>query len=103
MKKFVYDKFSVTLADFNNRYICEHIVSINEYDHEIEIDMEVPVEDVNRGWIGDLYLHMKGFALDNVNTGITSVNCLKEVLCARVKVTADIDSTVIWTYVFLKD
>ncbi|MGN0246941.1 MAG: hypothetical protein ACI4DK_13385 [Lachnospiraceae bacterium] len=103
MSKYIYDKFSITLSDNDNQYICNTITNITEYDHEIEFETVVPIDGIKRGWVGDFYYHMKGFAIDNENVGVSSVSCLKEVLCARVTVSADAGAPVVWKYAFLKD
>ena len=104
MIKCIYDKFKITLNDASKRYFCEHVSSIDEYDHEIIFETTVPIDEIKRGWIGDLYYHIGGFPLDtNNNTKVTSVTCVKEVLLARVTITACQDEAVMWKYTFLKD
>lgn len=103
MSKCIYDKFSVTLSYDDNQYTCNTITNITEYDHEIEFETVVPIEEVKRGWVGDLYYHLSGFDINNNDVGVTSVSCLKEVLCARVTVFAEPGAAVVWKYNFLKD
>ena len=105
MVKCVYDEFNITLNDSNNRYSCEHVVSIDEYDHEIVFETAVPIDGIKRGWVGDLYYHIGGFPITDFNNKVkvTSVTGFKEVLCARITITASTDEAVIWKYTFLKD
>lgn len=103
MSRCIYDKFSIILSDDAFRYICDTVRNITEYDHEIEFETIAPIEGLKRGWVGDLYYHIKGFNIDNDNVGVTSVTCLKEVLCARVTISAEAGEAVIWKYNFLKD
>lgn len=102
---FVYDKYNITLNDNNNRYSCEQVISIDEYDHEITFDTYVPIDGIKRGWIGDLYYHIGGFPItdDKSNVKVTSVTGFKEVLLARITITACPDEAVVWKYTFLKD
>ena len=104
MVKFIYNKFKISLNDTEKRYFCDHVISIDEYDHEIVFETCVPIDGIKRGWIGDLYYHISGFPIDDTNnSNITSVTSFKEVLCAKVTITACQDEAVVWKYTFLKD
>ena len=78
------------------------INSIEEYDHEIVLETQIIIDDMDRGWIGDLYYSGVGLALDNTDN-ITTEVCLKDVLCARITISYQRGSAVTWRYTFLKD
>lgn len=103
MSRCVYDKASITLVDDTYSYICDTIQSITEYDHEIEFETVIPIDGVKRGWVGSLYYHMRGVHIEDENVKATSVTCLNDVLCTRVKVFVEEGSPVVWTYCFSKD
>lgn len=103
MGRCVYNKASITLVDGTCSYICDTVQSITEYDHEIEFETVIPIDGVKRGWVGDLYYHMRGVHIEDANVEATFVTYLNDVLCTRVKVCADAESPAIWTYCFLKD
>ena len=85
-----------------NQAISE--INIDEYDSEIVFETYIPIDGIKRGWVGDLYYHIGGYPFDCTNnTKVTSVTGLKEVLLARVTITARPDEAVIWKYTFLKD
>lgn len=103
MSRCIYNTFDITLSDNIFRYVCNTVKNITEYDHEIEFETTIPIEGIKRGWVGDFYYHMKGFNINNDNAKVTSVACLKEVLCTRVTIFAEDGEAVIWKYNFLKD
>ena len=103
MSRYIYDKFSITLVNDIFCHICDTVDNINEYDYEIEFETVIPIDGIKRGWVGDLYYHIKGLDIDDESIEVSSVTCLKEVLCTRVKVYAEAEAPVVWTYCFLKD
>lgn len=100
----MYNRYNITLNDSERRYQCDHVISIDEYDNEIVFETYIPIDGIKRGWVGDLYYHIKGYPIDyNSNVRATSVTGLKEVLCTRITITACPDEAVVWKYTFLKD
>ena len=102
MSRCVYDKASITLVDDTYSYICDTIQSITEYDHEIEFETVIPIDGVKRGWVGSLYYHMRGVHIEDDNVKATSVTCLNDVLCTKVKVFVEAGSPAVWTYCFFE-
>lgn len=100
----IYNRFSISLNDNNKRYFCNHVINIDEYDSEITFETYVPIDGIKRGWVGDLHYHIGGYPFDSKNKSeVTSVTSLKDVLCARITITADQGEAVVWKYTFLKD
>ena len=100
--KHIYERYKITLTDMNETYLCEHITSIDEYDHDIVVQTIVPIEEIKRGWIGNLTCHLSGCSIENPDNKVNSHVSFKDVLCAKITITAD-DRIVTWKYTFLKD
>jgi len=89
---------SNTSIDFN------FIISFNESDLEIEIETYLPVDNLQRGWVGDIFYE--------ASSGINIETCekvngtyqkrIKDVLLARVNSYKDGQECITFTYTFLK-
>lgn len=106
MNEYVYDKINfVTVKNNENgtKYDFNCVTGFEEYDHEIVIESSVQIDNLVRGYIGDLFYHTKGFALQDQHKQVTTVTCFKEVLLARITVSAQAGYPIVWKYNFLKD
>lgn len=101
----VFDKLSVTLRDENGTYIFDKLRSFEEYDDTIEFTTEVPhiAHGIERGWVGDLTCNLNGSPIEDWDKKATAVKMVKDVLCVRINICMEIDSIIIWRYIFLKD
>lgn len=106
MNEYVYDKINfVTVQNNENgtKYDFNGVIGFEEYDHEIVVESSVQIDNLVRGYIGDLFYHARGFTLQDQNKQVTTVTCFKEVLLARITVSAQAGYSVVWKYNFLKD
>ena len=106
MNEYVYNKISYALIknDNNNtKYDFDYIISFEEYDHEIVIESSVQIDCLVRGYVGDLFYHANGCDFNDHKKKVTTVTCFKEVLLARITISAQPGSAIVWKYTFLKD
>ena len=94
----------IILTNSNTDIAFKRIISFNESDLDIEIETYLPANDLQRGWVGDIYYEV--ICGINVETceNVNSVykKAIKDVLLARVNSRKDNDDCVIFTYTFLK-
>lgn len=104
MNEYVYEKMDfVTVKNNNNEYTFKHVLGFEEYDHEIVVETEFQIDGLIRGFIGDLFYHTKGSCLQDMNKEVTTVSCFREVLLARITISAQPGHPIVWKYNFLKD
>lgn len=104
MNEYIYEKMnSVTIKNNDHEYYFKCIVGFEEYDHEIVIESGVQIDGLNRGFIGDLFYHTNGFSMQDNKKEVTTVTCFKEVLLARITLSAQPGHAIVWKYNFLKD
>ena len=102
--EYIYEKMNtVTLKNNDSNYEFRYISGFEEYDHEIVVESSIQIDGLNRGYIGDLFYHTKGYSVQDEKKEVTTVTCFKEVLLARITVSAQPGYTVVWKYNFLKD
>ena len=93
----------ITLNNEDGRIECNHVVSFNEYDDDITLETDVPIEDIKRGWVGDMFCHLRGFNICNQESKVTTCKSIHNVLFSKFTVSCEPNSPVRWTYTFLKD
>ena len=104
MDEYVYERMnSVTVKNNNNEYIFNCVYDLEEYDHEIVVESSAQIDGLTRGFVGDLFYRTKGVSLKDEKKEVTTVTCFKEVLLARITVSAQPGYAVVWKYNFLKD
>jgi hypothetical protein len=89
-------------------YVMRYIISVNEYDSEVEVRSATKIEGFERGWVGDLKFKTDGVLdiglegykkIENPNP----VHCIKDVVLKQIKINNDgKDYGTDFTYVFLK-
>ena len=106
MNKYVYDRIhhvSIQNNDNDTKYDFNCVTCVEEYDHEIVVESTVQIDGLVRGYIGDLFYHARGFGFHDQSKQVTTVTCFKEVLLARITVSAQAGQGIVWKYNFLKD
>lgn len=104
MTNYAYDKIKlVAVQNDNNRYEFKSVIRLDEYDHEIVVTSQLQLDGLHRGFIGDLSYHLRGFCIEDEKKEVPSVTGYREVLLARITVSAYPGSPVEWKYTFLKD
>ena len=104
MTNYAYDKIKLVAVQNNdNKYEFKSVTGLDEYDHEIVVTSQLQLDGLNRGFIGDLFYHLRGFSIEDEKKEVTTVTGYKDVLLARITVSAYPDSVVEWKYTFLKD
>ncbi len=82
----------------------KRIISFHESDFEVEIETYLPANELQRGWVGDMYYEticgINVETCDNVNSVYKKT--IKDVLLARVNSHEDGNDCVTFTYTFLK-
>jgi hypothetical protein len=94
---------AVTVKNNNNEYSFNCITGFEEYDHEIVVETDVQIDGLVRGFVGDLFYRTKGTSIKDAKKEVTTVSCFKEVLLARITVSAQPGYAIVWKYNFLKD
>lgn len=104
MNEYIYEKMnSVTVKNNDKEYIFNYISDFEEYDHEIVIESGIQIDGLIRGFVGDLFYRAKGYSVVNDNKEVTTATCFKEVLLARITISAQPGHAIVWRYTFLKD
>jgi hypothetical protein len=93
----------IALNNEDGRIECKHVVSFNEYDDDITFDTDVPIEDIQRGWVGDMFCHLNGCNMINQRHKATYSKSIQNVLLSKITVSCEPNSVVRWRYTFLKD
>lgn len=79
-----------------------YMAEISDNDDSLTISTAVVMDDIDRGWIGDITFNLSGFDLsDNEHTAFRKVKFM-DVLCIRRTFNKHHDETAIWEYTFLK-
>jgi len=104
MMNYAYDKIKLVAVQNNdNRYEFKSVTALDEYDHEIVVTSSLQLDGLKRGFIGDLFYHLRGFSIEDEKKEVSSVTGYREVLLARITVSAAPGYAVEWKYTFLKD
>ena len=93
---------SVTLYNEDGKCTFDHITDFAEYDDDIVIESATKIVGLERGWVGDLFYHAKGFMVTDDTKNVNSTACITDVLLARITASAQPGSPVVWRYTFLK-
>lgn len=93
----------IALNNDNGRIECKHVVSFNEYDDDVTLETDVPIEDIKRGWVGDMFCHFRGCKLFDQRHKATCSKSILNVLLSKITVSCEPGSVVCWRYTFLKD
>ena len=95
---------SVIFSNSNTSVALNYVNHFHESDLEIEIETYFPADELQRGWVGDMYYEathgMNVTTTKDVNT--VYKKCIKDVLLARVNSYKDGPECVMFTYTFLK-
>ena len=104
MSQNVYDVISyIALNNEDGRIECRHVIDFDEICDEITFTTEVPLEDLQRGWVGDMFVHMRGLRLIDMSDNVMTTKSINNVLLSKLTVSCEPGSVVRWRYTFLKD
>jgi hypothetical protein len=94
----------IILTNLNTSVDLNHVISFHESDLEIEIETYLPSDNIQRGWVGDMYYEInRGLNIETCEKANNVYKkCVKDVLLARVNSYKDGPECVIFTYTFLK-
>lgn len=103
--KIIYERFGdIVFCNSNTSASINYVNSFHEDDLEVMIETYTPIDELKRGWVGDMYYEaVRGINIEtseNVNAKYSK--CIKDVLLARVNTYKDGSECVIFTYTFLK-
>lgn len=93
----------ISLNNEDCRIECKHISSFDEYDDEVVFETDVPIENIKRGWVGDMFCHLSGCKILDMRHKVTSSKCIFNVLLAKITICSAPDTCIRWKYTFLKD
>ena len=93
----------VALSNEDGRIECNYVYDLDETDDKVIFKTAIPAEELKRGWVGDLFCHLKGSKIINVEDGVTCSRSINNVLLSKITVSCAPNSAVCWTYTFLKD
>lgn len=79
------------------------ISSFREVGDEIEIETPVKLDGIGRGWMGDLFVHIRGISIKDVDKRTDEEHIARDVLCIRCHLNSEQGEAATWTYTFLKD
>lgn len=94
----------IIFTNSNTSIAFKHVISFNESDLDMEIETYLPANELQRGWVGDVYYEViRGTNVETCeNVNFVYKKSIKDVLLARVNSRKDNDDCVIFTYTFLK-
>lgn len=93
----------IALHNEDGRIVCKHIVDFDESDDDIIFVTEVPMENIQRGWVGDMFVHLNGVRLLDMRHDVTATKSINNVLLSKITVSCAPGEVVRWKYTFLKD
>ena len=93
---------------FNNHKVSfdhKDVISFEENDNQIIIETTVVIENLERGWVGDIVLHLSGADIDyqTEQIEIDEDFLIKDVICIRRELSWKSKETASWRYTFLKN
>ena len=104
MDENIYDRISyIALNNEDGRIECKYVVSFDEYDDDITFETDVPIENIQRGWVGDMFVHLVGVKFSDMNKNVTTTKSINNVLLSKITVSCAPNEVVHWRYTFLKD
>ena len=94
----------IIFTNSNTDIAFKYVISFNESDFEVEIETYLPANELQRGWVGNMYYEAtRGINVETCeNVDFVYKKTIKDVLLARVNSRKDSDDCVIFTYTFLK-
>lgn len=111
MSNFVYkDMFTVSCKRNSHIYPCGYempnVISVNEYDNEVEVCSATKIKGFERGWVGDLKFIAEEIDICDCEKREKEAiaHYIKDVVLKQIKINNDDNnnSFVNFTYVFLK-
>lgn len=76
-----------------------------DYEDTFVIETRIAIDDMRRGWIGDVQIVLSGRSLDdtgNWNDKVNDVVIHRDVLCYRRIMEFDSEHVAVWKYMFMK-
>lgn len=95
---------SITFDDGICKIEFQFVDEVDDYDDYIIVESHVLIDNIDRGWRGDIAFNMVGtdLASKNYDEKIHCHTILKDVLCSARTFKSTYDMGVTWYYKFLK-
>lgn len=98
----VYDKCEITFNNGVNPINFPYCVDLRDYEDTFIIETVVAIDDMKRGWIGDVRIVLRGNKIDDWNKKVVDVVLYKDVLCYRHTIEISDTHPVTYKYMFMK-
>lgn len=101
----VYDKNRIVFSSETRSIDFQFGANILDFEDTFVIETQIAIDDLARGWIGDVRIVFNGRSLDssdNWNEKADDVVLYKDALCYRRTVEYDYPQAATWKYMFMK-
>lgn len=98
----VYDKCEITFNNGVNPINFPYYVDLRDYEDTFIIETVVAIDDMKRGWIGDVRIVLRGNKIEDWNKKAVDVVLYKDVLCYRHTIEISDTHHVTYKYMFMK-
>ena len=105
MLKVLDDPIDIVFVNDSQSINFKHYYEIDELDDSIVINTSVVIDNIDRGWRGDISFFFKGYNLEGKfeRHDAFDSKIIKDVLCRSRTFEKRDGHAIIWTYVFLKN
>lgn len=101
----IYDRNRIIFSTPSEEIEFQFGADIADYEDTFVIETQVAIDEIRRGWVGDVKVMLSGQSLDdtcNWNDKAHDVVTYKNVLCYRRIMDYDSQHVVTWKYMFMK-
>lgn len=101
----IYDKNMIVFSNPSETIEFPFGAYITDYEDTFVIETQIAIDDIRRGWIGDVQIVLSGQSIDsacNCNDNVHDVDTHKNVLCYRRIMDMDDQRAATWKYMFMK-
>ena len=104
MLKVLDDPIEIIFVNDSETINFKHYYEINDYDDSVVISTSVVIDDIDRGWRGDISFFFKGYNLEGrfEHHDASDSKTIKDVLCRSRTFDKRDGHAIVWTYTFLK-
>lgn len=101
----IYDKNRIIFSTSSEEIEFPFGPDIVDYEDTFVIETQIAIDEIRRGWIGDVQIILSGQSFDGVNNWNDEVHdavIYKNVLCYRRIMDYNDQNVVTWKYMFMK-
>jgi hypothetical protein len=101
----IYNKNTIIFRDPSEEIEFPFGEEITDYEDTFVIETRIAIDDIRRGWIGDVEILLSGQSIDatcNWNDKVNDAVIHRDVLCYRRIMEFDSEHVAVWKYMFMK-